>query len=93
MTKETNADLILCGHTHIPCGYSLNSGKTVVNVGSVGRSMTQDKKAVYLQLTIDNNGQFFVEHREIEYENELVSKHILSRNFKHCEDLASMYIA
>lgn len=93
MVEESNADLILCGHTHIPCGYSLNSGKTVINVGSVGRSMTENKKAVYLQLTIDKNGQFFVEHREIEYENELVSKHILSRGFKHCEDLASMYIA
>ena len=93
MVEESNADLILCGHTHIPCGYSLNSGKTVINVGSVGRSMTENKKAVYLQLTIDKNGQFFVEHREIEYDNELVSKHILSRGFKHCEDLASMYIA
>lgn len=93
MVEESNADLILCGHTHIPCGYSLNSGKTVINVGSVGRSMTQNKKAVYLQLTIDKNAQFYVEHREIEYDNELVSKHILSRNFKHCEDLASMYLA
>lgn len=93
MIKESNADIILCGHTHIPCGYSLNSGKTVINVGSVGRSMTEDKNAVYLQLTIDNQGKFYCEHRSIKYNNEMVSKHILTRNFKHCEDLAGMYIA
>ena len=63
MVENSNADLILCGHTHLPCGYSLNSGKTVVNAGSVGRSMTQDKMPYYLQLTIDNFGKFVTEHR------------------------------
>lgn len=92
MIKTSDADLILCGHTHIPCGYTLNSGKTVVNVGSVGRSMTKDKKAIYLQLIIDNNGKFYCEHKSIEYNNEQVSRHILARNFMHCEDLAKMYI-
>ena len=93
MVSNSNADIILCGHTHLPCGYSLNSGKTVINVGSVGRSMTNDKNAVYLQLTIDSKGKFYSEHRIIKYDNEKVSKHILARNFKHCEELASMYIA
>ena len=93
MVKDSDADLILCGHTHIPCGYSLNSNKTIINAGSVGRSMTSDKNAVYLQLTIDKEGKFFSEHRIIKYNNELVSKHILARGFKHCEDLAGMYIA
>ena len=93
MVKDSDADLILCGHTHIPCGYSLNSNKTIINAGSVGRSMTSDKNAVYLQLTIDKEGKFFSEHRIIKYNNELVSKHILARGFKHCEDLASQYIA
>ena len=62
MVDLSPADLILCGHTHIPCGYSLENGKTVINVGSVGRSMTKDKMPVYLQLTIDKQGKFFVEH-------------------------------
>jgi len=93
MVKESSADIILCGHTHIPCGYTLNSGKTIINVGSVGRSMTNDKNAVYLQLTIDAQGKFYSEHKSIKYDNEKVSRHILSRNFKHCEELASMYIA
>ena len=93
MVSLSSADLILCGHTHLPCGYSLNSGKTVVNVGSVGRAMTEDKMPIYLQLTIDKNGKFFTEHKIIKYDNELVSRHILARGFKHCEDLAKMYIA
>ncbi len=93
MVENSKADLILCGHTHKPCGYSLSNGKTVVNVGSVGRSMTQDKMPVYLQLTVDKNGQFFVEHKTIKYDNIAVSKHILSRGFKHCEDLAKMFLS
>ena len=91
MVEDSEADLILCGHTHKPCGYSLSIGKTVINVGSVGRSMTEDKSPVYLQLTVDKNGQFFSEHRVIKYDNELVKNHILSRGFKHCEDLAAMF--
>ena len=93
MTNSTDADIILCGHTHLPCGYSLNSGKTVINVGSVGRSMTQDKMPVYLQITIDSKGSFFVEHKVVKYDNIQTSRHILARGFKHCEDLAKMYIA
>ena len=93
MVKDTDAELILCGHTHIPCGYSLNSGKTVVNVGSVGRSMTNDKMPVYLQLTVDKNGQFFVEHRSVKYDNIEASKRILKRGFKNCSDLANMYVS
>ncbi len=91
MVEDSSADLILCGHTHKPCGYSLSNGKTVINVGSVGRSMTPDKSPVYLQLIVDNNGQFYSEHRIIKYNNEEVKNHILARGLKHCEDLAAMF--
>ena len=91
MVEGSEAELILCGHTHKPAGYSLSIDKTVVNVGSVGRSMTEGKSPVYLQLTVDKNGQFFCEHRIIKYDNEEVKNHILARGFKHCEDLAAMF--
>ena len=91
MVKDSEADLILCGHTHKPAGYSLSTGKTVINVGSVGRSMTEDKSQIYLQLTVDKNGQFFSEHRIIKYDNKEVKNHILARGFKHVEDLADMF--
>ena len=93
MVGDSNADLILCGHTHKPCGYSLKSSKVVINVGSIGRSMTEDKMPVYLWLTVDKNGKFVSEHRVVKYDNIKVSKHILSRGFKFAEDLAGMYIA
>ena len=93
MVKDSDADLILCGHTHKPCGYSLKSNKTVINVGSVGRSMTEDKNAVYLQLTIGQDGKFVSEHRIVKYDNQKVKNHILARGFEHCTELAEMYIA
>ena len=92
MVQDSDADLILCGHTHKPCGYSLNSGKTVINVGSVGRSETEDKMPVYLQLTIDKTGKFFVEHRIIKYDNILAQKNILARKLNHIEELAQKYV-
>ena len=92
MVENSNADLILCGHTHIPCGYSLNSGKTVVNVGSVGRSMTEDKMPYWAMLEINDNGTFQIEHKSVKYDNVKVSELIKNRNFKYSDDLAKMYI-
>ena len=92
MVENSNADLILCGHTHIPCGYSLNSGKTVVNVGSTGRSMTEDKMPYWAMLEINDNGTFQIEHKSVNYDNVKVSELIKNRNFRHSDDLAKMYI-
>lgn len=92
MVESSKASLILCGHTHKPAGYSLSNGKTVINAGSVGRPMTKDKMPCYLELTIDDNGQYFTEHKIIKYDNELVSRHVLSRGFPFVEDLAKMYL-
>ncbi len=91
MVENSSCDLILCGHTHIPCGYSLNSGKTVINVGSVGRAMTKSKKACYLRLTIDKFSKFVAEHIELDYDRQVVKNLILSRAFSNCEDLANMF--
>ena len=55
----TTADIIFCGHTHVPCGYQTNTKQTVVNVGSVGRPMTHAPKACYA--VIDFNDGSFVE--------------------------------
>ena len=92
MVENSNADLILCGHTHIPCGYSLNSGKTVVNVGSTGRSMTEDKMPYWAMLEINDNGTFQIEHKSVKYDNVKVSELIKNRNFRYSDDLAKMYI-
>ena len=45
MLSGVNEDLILCGHTHIPCGFQTNTKQTVVNVGSVGRPFTENPES------------------------------------------------
>ena len=91
MVKDSPADLILCGHTHIPCGYQLNNKKTVVNVGSVGRSMTPDAKPCYVILEIMDGG-YTIEHHFVEYDRELPMEIIKSHKFEGCEILAEMLV-
>ena len=85
------ANLILCGHTHVPCGYQTLAGQTVVNVGSVGRPMTGKPKANYVILDIAG-GSFTVEHREVEYDFELAAQLIRQRGFDGAEELADQLI-
>lgn len=89
MTLNSDANLILCGHTHIPCGYQLNNKKTVVNVGSVGRSMTKNAMPCYAIIEIQN-GEFTVEHHFVNYEREIAADIIRSHNFEGADRLAEM---
>lgn len=92
MIKSSNADVILCGHTHIPCGYTLSSGKFVINTGSIGRSMTEDKMPVYLLITINSNGELNFEHRRVLYDNKKVAQIIKQRNFELSKEFSKLYI-
>lgn len=92
MVETSPADVILCGHTHIPCGFSLNSGKTVVNAGSIGRSMTKDKMPVYLLMTIDSNGAYSFEHIKVKYDNKQTAQLIKERNFELSEEFSKLYL-
>lgn len=89
---DSNSDIIFCGHTHIPCGYETNSGRTVVNVGSVGRPFSEQPKACYAIMTIKENKSFEIEHRLINYDVETASEKLKKRNFNGCEKLAAMLI-
>ena len=89
MVGSSEAELILCGHTHLPCGYQLNNRKTVVNVGSVGRSMTPDAMPCYAILEIEN-GQFTIEHHFVDYQREMAADIIRSHNFDGADKLANM---
>ncbi len=89
MTLNSDANLILCGHTHIPCGYQLNNRKTVVNVGSVGRSMTSDAKPCYAIIEI-KNGEFTIEHHFVDYQREIAAEIIRTHKFEGSEKLANM---
>ena len=92
MLERVDADLILCGHTHIPCGFQTNSKKTVVNVGSVGRPFTETPDACYVIVTTLGNGEFEVEHNFIKYDNFQASKILAARKFEGSEQLAHMLL-
>lgn len=89
--SETDADLIFCGHTHIPCGYQTNKKQTVVNVGSVGRPMHGESKACYVIANFEN-GTFSIEHRFVDYDKETAAGIVSQRGFDGCLKLASMIL-
>lgn len=89
MCATSDADLILCGHTHIPCGYQLESKKTVINVGSVGRSMTDNAMPCYLLLDV-KNGEYTAEHVFVDYDRDTVANIIRNHPFEGAEKLAGM---
>lgn len=89
--KDTKADLIFCGHTHVPCGYQTSTKQTVVNVGSVGRPMTKNPQACYVVADF-KNGSFSVEHRFVDYDRESAANIMKTRKFDGAEKLAEMIL-
>ncbi len=88
---DANEKLILCGHTHIPCGYQTVSGQTVVNVGSVGRPMTEEPKSCYAIIDF-NDGTFEIRHRFVPYDNHLAARLMSQRDFIGSDRLADMLL-
>jgi len=88
MIKDVQEDVILCGHTHIPCGFQTPQKKTVVNVGSVGRPFTEEAKSCYLKITI-TNGKCVFEHRFVDYNKDRAALKLRSREFTGANKLAN----
>ena len=91
MLENVDADVVLCGHTHLPCGFQTSSKKTVVNVGSVGRPFTTEPKACYLQLTV-SNGRCIFEHKFVKYRKETAAEKLRRRPFAGANKLADMLL-
>ncbi len=89
--EGTTEKLILCGHTHVPCGYQTNTNQTVVNVGSVGRPMTQQPKACYAIVDF-SQGSFEVRHRFVDYDNVLAAQMMSQRGFVGADRLADLLL-
>jgi putative phosphoesterase len=53
MMDTANADVLVCGHTHLPYHKVLPSGRQIVNAGSVGKPKDHDPRACYVVLTTD----------------------------------------
>ena len=91
MIKGTDADIIFCGHTHVPCGYQTNTKQTVVNDGSVGRPLTPEPKSCYVTADF-SNGSFEINHKFIDYDRQKASEILAKRNFEGADKLAGMLI-
>lgn len=87
----TTEKLILCGHTHIPCGYQTNTNQTVVNVGSIGRPMTEQPKACYAIIDF-SQGSFEIHHRFVDYDNKTAAKIVSEREFMGADRLADLLL-
>lgn len=91
MIVGTNADVIFCGHTHVPCGYQTNTKQTVVNVGSVGRPFSEEPKSCYAVLEIKDGG-FSVKHNLVNYDVKTASEKLAQRGFEGADKLAKMLL-
>jgi len=71
------ADVLVCGHTHIPYHRILPSGRHVVNAGSVGKPKDGDPQACYVVLEA-NGRDLTVTFRRVPYNIERAAQAIES---------------
>jgi predicted phosphodiesterase len=69
------ADVLVCGHTHLPYHRLLPSGRQVINAGSVGKPKDQDPRAGYVVLRAEG-GALEVEFRRVAYDIERAARAI-----------------
>lgn len=91
MLEGVDADVVFCGHTHIPCGYQTNNKQTVVNVGSVGRPFTPNPQACYVVANF-SDGTFDITHKFIDYDKQKSSEILEKRGFPGADKLAQILI-
>ncbi|MCD8378610.1 MAG: metallophosphatase family protein [Candidatus Gastranaerophilales bacterium] len=92
MLSGVEEDLILCGHTHIPCGFQTTTRKTVVNAGSVGRPFTKNPESCYAVISTNGSGGFEIEHCFVKYDNVQAAKTLRERSFDGAGMLAQILI-
>lgn len=68
LLSDSQADILICGHTHIPYHKTPDAGKHVINAGSVGKPKHRDPQAVYALVDIGKEVQ--VEFRKVPYDFE-----------------------
>jgi len=91
MLENVDAQVVLCGHTHIPCGFQTSKKQTVINVGSVGRPFTPEAKSCYLTIIV-NDGKCVFEHHFVKYDNDKAAEKLKLRNFWGADQLAETLI-
>lgn len=69
------ADVLVCGHTHLPYHKVLTSGRHVINAGSVGKPKDHDPRAGYLTLAVSGR-DVSVEFIRVPYDVERTARAI-----------------
>ncbi len=69
------ADVLMCGHTHLPYHKVLPSGRYVINAGSVGKPKDNDPRAGYVVLRT-NGRELDVEFVRVAYDVEKTAQAI-----------------
>ena len=93
MIAGTNANIIFCGHTHMPCGYQTNTNQTVVNVGSIGRPFSEIPDSCYAIMDInEDNSTYTLKHKFVKYDVEKAAAKLEKRAFEGSEKLAKMLL-
>jgi putative phosphoesterase len=80
MFAGLEADVILCGHTHLPYHRRLG-GLDLINVGSAGRPKDGDPRVTYALVTIDASVR--VAFPRVEYDVELAARGIEASELPH----------
>ena len=78
----TEADVLVCGHTHIPYHRILPSGRHVVNAGSVGKPKDGNPQSCYMVLEA-NNSDLNIIFRRIPYDIESAARAIEESTMPH----------
>lgn len=75
LLDSVDADVLVCGHTHLPYHRVLPSGRHVVNAGSVGKPKDGDPRACYVVMSADG-GELTVDFQRVEYNVEHIAQAI-----------------
>ena len=76
------ADVLVCGHTHLPYHRTLPDGRHVINAGSVGKPKDGDPRAGYVVLTAVSN-HLTVEFVRVPYDIEQAAQAIEATTMPH----------
>lgn len=75
LLDQYNADVIVCGHTHLPYHKVLPSGRHIVNAGSVGKPKDGNPQAGYIVLNAEG-ANLSVDFIRVPYDVERIARAI-----------------
>lgn len=76
------ADVLVCGHTHLPYHRILSDGRHVINAGSVGKPKDGDPRAGYLTLAATGSN-LAVDFIRVDYDVETAAQAIEASTMPH----------